>query len=400
MMLADRRALRNGVRSPLESSKQFASSSMNLLPSLRVMPLLFVGLFWAMLQASCARSSEETPDQSPTFATERAFRDVCIETRCPAPFATCEGERGLCTVDLTSDVDHCGACDTPCPKPTAKMHGKNLCSEGECRFACAPLYADCNGSAVDGCETSTVSDPANCGACGNACSEGVVCWKGACGCPNGFTQCGKDCKKLDTDNNNCGACGSVCKAPATDTDPRWTCGPGVMPMNSNWQCASSSCTLQCSPGFGDCNNNFCGDGCEIDLRKDPANCGACNHACASGQRCHNGTCECPEGTVSCYGICVDLATDPENCGECGSICPGPPSTSGKGGPACEAGKCSYVCFPGFADCDKQIDNGCEADLMRSQRSCGSCDVQCDIAAGQPCVAGKCLTKPCEEPVVR
>ncbi len=372
---------------------------MNLRPPLRVIAFLLVGLAFAVLQASCARSSEETPYVSFEFG-ERVFRNYCIETQCPAPLATCPGERGLCTVDLSNDIDHCGACGSPCPTPTAKMQGSYVCSEGQCRFACDPLSADCNGVAEDGCETSTAGDPANCGSCGNACSDGVICWKGACGCPNGFTQCGDDCKDLRSDIDNCGACGSKCREPESAADPRWICGPAITPANTRWMCASAECSLQCKPRYGNCNDDFCGDGCETDLSDDPMNCGACGNACASGQTCVFGTCLCPEGTTRCLGRCVDFTNDPENCGECGNICPGPPSSSGKGGPLCEGGKCSYVCFPGFADCDGQIDNGCEADLMTSQRTCGSCSTECDIPAGQPCVAGTCLTRPCEEPVVR
>ncbi len=370
---------------------------MNLRPALRVVPVVFVGLSLAVLEASCAGSIEEAPYQQAAFPAEQTFRDFCIETECPAPFATCPGVRGLCTVDLSRDISHCGACDTPCPRPTGKMHGSYVCSEGECRFACAPFFADCNGDPADGCETSTKNDPANCGACGNACADGVICWNGACGCPNGFTQCGNDCKNLDSDNDNCGACGSVCKPPASN-DPRWKCGPAVTPSNTTWLCTTGTCTQQCKPGFGDCNNEFCDDGCEINLRKDPANCGACGHACNPGQTCNDGTCECPDGTTKCHGICVDLRNDPENCGDCGAQCAGPSNQGG--GPSCEDGKCGYVCSPGFANCDKRLSNGCEADLMTSQSTCGSCDVACDIPAGQPCVAGKCLTKPCEEPVVR
>jgi len=56
----------------------------------------------------------------------------------------------------------------------------------------------------------TDGDRDNCGFCGNACKDGVLCWRGACGCPNGYTQCGDDCKKLDSDRDNCGACGKMC----------------------------------------------------------------------------------------------------------------------------------------------------------------------------------------------
>ncbi|MBX3206716.1 MAG: hypothetical protein KF764_16725 [Labilithrix sp.] len=364
------------------------------------MLLLSTGLASLMLQASCARSVEDTPYDGWRFESGITVKNACIQTECPAPFATCEGTRGLCTVDLRSDVDHCGACDSPCPRTTTKTPWSYVCSEGKCQMACAPFYADCNGSTADGCETSVRSDPANCGACGAACAEGVICWKGACGCPSGFTQCGDDCVRLDSDNQNCGACGSVCQAPESDADPRWTCGPGVMPPRTKWMCGDSACTLQCRPPFANCNKDLCGDGCEIDLSTDRNNCGACGNACAADQWCQNGTCNCPAGLTRCGDYCVDIATDPNHCGGCGNYCVGPPSSSGKGGPTCQGGECGYVCFPGFADCDGDIDNGCEANLETSQRNCGACGTQCDVAGGQPCVRGECLTKPCEEPVVR
>lgn len=373
---------------------------MNASPLLRATLIPLVGLASVVVQAACARSGDATAYEPGMFASETSPHDVCIETKCPAPFATCDGAFGLCTVNLTSDVEHCGACDTPCPSTTLQTPWSWVCSEGQCRLACDPFHADCNGVASDGCETSTKSDPLNCGACGNACGDGVICWKGACGCPKGYTPCGDECAKLDSDDQNCGACGSVCKAPTTDTDPRWSCGPGVTPDHTKWTCAMSSCDLQCAPGFGNCNNDFCGDGCEVLLGNDPANCGACGHSCEAGQTCHKGTCLCPAGTTNCDGSCVDLVTDAANCGQCGYACAGLPSSMGTGGPVCVGGECSYVCFPGFADCDHRIDNGCEANLATSQRHCGSCTTRCDVAAGQPCVGGTCLTKPCGDPVVK
>lgn len=363
-----------------------------------------VGLLLLMLEACATSPDGDLPVQG-TFATESSPQKLCVETKCPKPYATCDGVPGLCTTNLRNNVDHCGACDSPCPQPTGKMHGSYVCDEGQCRFACAPYFADCNdsppGSAinVDGCETSTLDDPQNCGGCGKTCDAGVICWEGACGCPKGFTQCGKTCKRTDSDNQNCGACGNVCTAPP-DSDPRWKCGPGFMPANTAWRCGNSACSLQCKPSNADCNQDFCGDGCEVNILRDPKNCGACGHACNDNQKCENGTCLCPEGMTSCYGECVDIATDPNNCGECGVECPGPPSTSGSGSPLCTAGKCSYVCFPGFADCDGRASNGCEANLMTSQLHCGSCDTQCDVAGGQPCVGGSCLTRPCVDPVVK
>lgn len=354
--------------------------------------------------AACAHSVDD-PGVAPELgvpATKPEAKNACVETTCPAPWATCAGA-APCTVDVRTDVRNCGACGNPCPRLLGGS-ATVLCVEGTCQIACAAGNGDCNGVLKDGCETNLEDDPKNCGGCGITCDETSLCWRGACGCPKGFTQCGTECKKLDSDDDNCAACGQRCTAPADPNDPRWICGPEVTPPETKWTCASSSCNLQCKPGRGDCNKQFCADGCEIDLLRDPQNCGTCGHACEAGQFCANGTCLCPPGTTRCGDECVDTAKDPMNCGACGYACPGGfamrPGQPSTGGPLCDDGECKYVCFPGYADCDRDLDNGCETDLTKSQRHCGACGTSCDVKAGQPCVAGACLTKPCEIGPVR
>lgn len=375
---------------------------MNARPLLRAALASSVAVLATALQASCARSITDDATDPPLFSADAGDAsplNACVSTECPAPWATCPGERGPCTTDTSRDVRHCGACANPCPRPPYAHHATSLCAGGTCEIACKELYADCNHALADGCETSTASDPKNCGACGVTCNEGDLCWRGACGCPSGYTPCGDECKKLDSDVDNCGACGKLCRAPADKDDPAWTCGPGVTPANTMWTCASSACTQQCKPGFGNCNQAMCSDGCEIDLRSDPLNCGACGHACEAGQTCNQGTCLCPSGTTRCDDECIDVQVDPRNCGGCGNRCPGPSGATAGGGPSCVSGSCSYVCSPGFADCDGAAYNGCEAELSRDQLHCGSCTTKCNVGAGQPCVSGKCLTKDCEAGVV-
>ena len=376
-------------------------------PSLSRLALVFsLGVSSLVLHAACARSvsSDVGADSLGLFgpdAGDAAPQNRCVETHCPAPYATCPGESGLCTTNLTNDVKHCGSCEGPCP--TTPPNASPICSGGQCRLICDPLFADCNHAVADGCETGTESDPANCGACGNACKAGLICWRGACGCPNGYTACGTECKRLDSDSENCSACGNVCHAPADDADPAWRCGANVTPANTKWLCASSACELDCKPGFGNCNKDLCADGCEINLLVDPANCGSCGHKCEAGQSCESGSCMCPPGSTYCNGTCVDVKKDPLNCGSCGRRCPGPiprdPSRIGSkpsgGTPTCDDGRCSYTCFPGFADCDLEIRNGCEVNVLTNPYHCGSCTTQCNIGAGQPCVVGKCLTRECE-----
>jgi len=60
---------------------------------------------------------------------------------------------------------------------------------------CAAGTGDCNGDALDGCETDTTSSVSSCGACGNACSmanAAAACTASACtvgSCSSGFRDC-------------------------------------------------------------------------------------------------------------------------------------------------------------------------------------------------------------------
>lgn len=350
-----------------------------------------------VLQSSCATSGDTLGDPIPILVpAEASTSSLCVETQCPPPFATCPDSKAPCATNLNNDVDNCGACGHACPPSTQTETW--VCSEGVCRLACSPYFANCNEAFDDGCEVATFTDRDNCGFCGNKCADGVLCWKGACGCPNGFTQCGDDCVQTQSNNDHCGACDTPCVDPTSDTDPRWKCGPNVKPPNTMFQCAESECTLQCRPGFEDCNMDFCGDGCETDVREDPLNCGACGHACGPDQICKGGTCLCPPGTTRCGTLCVDLQRDTAHCGACFRKCGGPRGPGG--GPACENGKCVYTCYPGWADCDNYLGNGCEANLDTDQKNCGACGNRCETALGQPCVRGQCLTKPCEHGPLR
>lgn len=89
----------------------------------------------------------------------------------------------------------------------------------------------------------------------------------------------------------------------------------------------------------------------------------------------------PVGTETCNGAdddCdgvldegFDLASDVAHCGACGRACAaGPRSTA-----SCEAGACVLACEPGFADCNLEASDGCEASLSAAT-SCGSCDLAC------------------------
>ena len=76
---------------------------------------------------------------------------------CAAPRVLC----GARCVDLTSDAEHCGACDRTCVVPGAGP----ACVAGECAVgACEEGWLDCNGAPEDGCEA-----PSECNG-GSACT--------------------------------------------------------------------------------------------------------------------------------------------------------------------------------------------------------------------------------------
>lgn len=114
---------------------------------------------------------------------------------------------GSC-VDLTNDVNNCGACGNVCGGGTTCVNGTctgggNGCSSGQTR---------CNGTCVN-----LSSDNNNCGACGNVCLDGSTCSNGVCrgggdDCGFGAARCNGVCINILSDSANCGACGVVCAA--------------------------------------------------------------------------------------------------------------------------------------------------------------------------------------------
>jgi len=148
------------------------------------------------------------------------------------------------------------------------------------------------------------SDPANCGACGNACQPRAVCvptddgGSGQCECqrgqvlPDGGTTillCNGTCTDITTDPKNCGGCGGSGGA---------VCGTGQVCAPND--AGGGVCQTSCGTAV-ECN------GACVTLSSDPHNCGACGNVCAQGYGCHPtpngstpGTC-LPDAVVACIG---------------------------------------------------------------------------------------------------
>ena len=108
----------------------------------------------------------------------------------------------MCDVDLRSDREHCGDCDTACPADYGSNHFS--CIAGKCILECQNDTADCDSIVENGCETS-INTNDNCGGCGIRCPEDAPCvfsgGVGQCGCPPPFVYCAEaaTCVRLDND---------------------------------------------------------------------------------------------------------------------------------------------------------------------------------------------------------
>jgi stigma-specific protein Stig1 len=214
-------------------------------------------------------------------------------------------------------------------------------------------------------------------------------------------------------------------AAATVAPSGLTCFPEIVTKGSltNWTNFSSaleqaaSPLLGCVPAVcrpGTCCNNVC-----VFLLSDAKNCGACGRACGTGQSCVNGFCVCSSNTACvvegpngrpiqltcCSGVCTNLQADPKNCGACGHACPsGDTCSGGQCGPvtcplpgqhACNGICCAstQACCPGRVNapcCDPgQVccNNNVCANLASDPSHCGACGASCGSA--QVCSNGFC-----------
>jgi hypothetical protein len=383
---------------------------------------------------------------NPAGAVGVCSAGACTWTTCKAGFADCDGDKtNGCEVDTTADPSNCGACGHGC-----SMTGTNTtCSAGACAVtSCKPNYADCNSNLTDGCETNTATSLTNCGGCNVNCSfanAGAICSLGTCSptaCNVGYANCdgtmANGCEtNTQTDTANCGACGSICnpagavgvcsagactwtackpgfadcdgnKANGCEVDLKndptncGSCGNGCTLAGTNTTCSGGACTvLSCKPNFGDCDGNL-GNGCETDTSTSLAHCGGCNKGCARANgtaTCTLGSCSlstCNAGFKDCNGVdsdgCeVNANTDVNNCGTCSNKCTASGATA-----VCASGSCDWTaCTAGHADCNGVHADGCEVNLTNDGGNCGTCGHSCSISGtGTQCVGSTCVVTGC------
>jgi hypothetical protein len=289
------------------------------------------------------------------------------------------------------DPANCGGCGKRCSNNNIATP---TCAGGTCNGACNAGFADCdNNKLSNGCESSNNIDPANCGGCGKACSGNNIatptCAGGACNgtCNAGFADCDNNkltngCESASNgDPANCGSCGRTCS-------------------NNNIAaptCANGACDGACNAGFADCDNNKLTNGCESSSNGDPANCGGCGRTCSNNNiaapTCAGAACNgaCNPGFADCdnnkfsNGCEINTTLDPNNCAQCGRTCP---NTVNVATTRCAASACAVAsCLTGFANCNGQYADGCEANLKTDRNNCNGCGVVCPST--QACRNGVC-----------
>lgn len=100
-----------------------------------------------------------------------------------------------------------------CPNGTILCNESCINDTMICNQSCPNGTSLCNGTCVD-----VLADLQNCGECGNICSLGMICIKGACTCMADLVACNKTCTDTKVDSRNCGACGIVCPENAICID--------------------------------------------------------------------------------------------------------------------------------------------------------------------------------------
>ncbi len=355
---------------------------------------------------------------------------VCRLVSCESGYDDCdENEENGCETDIyghpqlgtEASPDHCGGCNQVCNLNHTLDH---LCVEGSCKVdTCDEGWADCNGSPLDGCETSTTANLNHCGDCNNRCEDydwphvdTYVCQNSTCevdSCLYGYEDCqtGSEYPGCETDirndenGENCGGCDTNC------ADLPRSCGENC--HVAQYSCYAGNCKITtCETDWADCDGDI-DNGCEIHLPTDTENCGGCpddlgHKDCTryswykvNEYQCVDSQCEiltCMSGWADCDGEkstgCErDLLVDINHCGGCSNA-------ANNYAYRCDFDNADYECFQGecritscitdYGDCDGESDNGCERYLPDNDDGwhCGSCDRHC-YDQTEACENGEC-----------
>ncbi len=317
---------------------------------------------------------------------------------------------------IDTSITNCGGCSRRCVR--AVGGGAPTCTMGVCSSPCPFGQTSCSGTCVN-----TGNDPNNCGGCGTRCSPTQVCSMGTCtlSCTAGFTNCSGTCVDLTNNASSCGACGtSVLDARQRERELRVARlhlhlrhrlrrlqHDGVRrlrgPAHHDHALRSLRRDVPCHRErhrrvlVGDVRHRLVQHrlrGLQRDggrrLRDEHADVGLqlrwLWHRVPRPQRdlgMRRGRLHRRElrrglrqlrRRCSANGCEANLNTSLAHCGACGAAC-----VAGANARAtCATGTCRRTCDAGFADCNGNPADGCEANLA-APTSCGSCTTMCSGA---------------------
>lgn len=138
--------------------------------------------FWLyLLMASVLIACNDSSTGSDSTPQEPEEQEPTKQPDPPAP-TTCETmscSHGCCDgkcVDLRSDPQHCGRCETKCDQ---------VCLDSVCQSDCSSNGGKmCAGLCVD-----TTKNSDHCGRCNESCGPNQVCMDSKCGCESGYSDC-------------------------------------------------------------------------------------------------------------------------------------------------------------------------------------------------------------------
>jgi hypothetical protein len=160
------------------------------------------------------------------------------------------------------------------------------------------------------------------------------------------------------------------------------CGGGCAPCRAGHDCSRD---VDCADGFcsrGTCMARGCANGVR-DGSESAIDCGGTScPKCSAGAACDTGD-DC-QSLLCDASHCLLAACDDglQNGSETGLDCGGQCEPCAPGNATCAIGR---------ADCNRELDDGCEVDLQEDVENCGVCARSCELvnASQTSCVAGAC-----------
>jgi hypothetical protein len=231
---------------------------------------------------------------------------------------------------------------------------------------CVEGYSVCRGACVD-----LRSDPANCGACGNACGVGGTCAAGVCVAGDAGLDGGRaDLGPRDAEVPDGGALdGSDGDGGGSDGGPLDGEVLDAMPPDA----AAGDAALDAA-GFDDGGAADAGDVDAGDVDAGGSDAGDVDAGDVDGSVTDaGGPVSCEIGETRCGDVCVRINSDPANCGLCGFVCD--PMA------VCSLGLCAPLCDPPLVPCGRSC-----VDLQTDADHCGSCR---NVCATGICIDGLC-----------